>query len=395
MRTPQCEGNIYLLADPSEEDPAHKDAGTPEIQKVSHRSMDRITGGSLMPIRKREFKNGAKWCVDVMLPNGKRYRRVVGVKKQAEQVQKRVEADIVEGKWDIRDKEDVPFSTLVAKYLEYAQANKSYKTHYCDKYRIRAHLLTYFKDTPLSLISSQLLDNYKSLRIREGASNNTVNHELVNLSHMMKMAIRWGYIEHNVVSTVEKMKVSKKAMRFLNQEEIRRLIEASRDSYIYPLIITALHTGMRKSELFNLAWSDINFDQHTVTVQSKSDWHTKNYRSRTLQLTPVLYEVLKAHRLLHLELGIQNDYVFTYQGNRIKTDICASLGTVMKKAGLIDVTLHTLRHTFASQLVMAGVSLKEVQELMGHQSFETTIQYVHLSDDHVKRQVLKLPFANG
>ena len=49
----------------------------------------------------------------------------------------------------------------------------------------------------------------------------------------------------------------------------------------------------------------------------------------------------------------------------------------------------------ASQLVMAGVALKEVQELMGHQSFETTLQYVHLSDDHVKRQVLKLPFANG
>lgn len=118
------------------------------------------------------------------------------------------------------------------------------------------------------------------------------------------------------------------------------------------------HTGMRKSGLFNLAWSDINFDQHTVTVQSKSDWHTKNYRSRTLQITPVLYEVLKVHRQLHPELRIQNDYVFTYQGNRIKTDICVSLGTVMKKAGLTDVTLHTLRHTFASQLVMAGVARK-------------------------------------
>ena len=105
--------------------------------------------------------------------------------------------------------------------------------------------------------------------------------------------------------------------------------------------------------------------------------------------------MLKVHRQLHLEHRIQNDYVFTYQGNRIKTDICVSLGTVMKKAGLTDVTLHTLRHTFASQLVMAGVALKEVQELMGHQSFETTLQYVHLSEDHVKRQVLKLPFANG
>ncbi len=67
----------------------------------------------------------------------------------------------------------------------------------------------------------------------------------------------------------------------------------------------------------------------------------------------------------------------------------------MKEAHLEGVTLHTLRHTFASQLVMAGVPLRDVQELMGHRSFETTLQYAHLSEDHVKRQVLKLPFANG
>ena len=67
----------------------------------------------------------------------------------------------------------------------------------------------------------------------------------------------------------------------------------------------------------------------------------------------------------------------------------------MRKARLPGVTLHTLRHTFASQLAMASVSLKEIQELMGHQSFETTLQYAHLSEDHIKRQVMKLPFADG
>ncbi len=130
-------------------------------------------------------------------------------------------------------------------------------------------------------------------------------------------------------------------------------------------------------------------------IQSKVDWHTKNYKVRAIQLTPVLYNVLMEHRKLHLELGTKSDYVFTYQGHKIKSNIKRSLKTVLKKAGLENVTLHTLRHTFASQLVMVGVSLKEVQELMGHQSFETTLQYAHLSEDHVKRQVLKLPFAKG
>lgn len=112
-------------------------------------------------------------------------------------------------------------------------------------------------------------------------------------------------------------------------------------------------------------------------------------------MTPVLYGILEEHGNLQLQLGLNSEYVFTYQGKQIKCGIDDSLRTAVKKARLKDVTLHTLRHTFASQLVMAGVPLREVQELMGHQSFETTLQYSHPSEDHAKRQVLKLPFANG
>ena len=56
-----------------------------------------------MPVRKREFKNGVKWAVDVKLPNGKRYRKVIGTKKQAEKVQKKLEAEIVEGLMDVKE----------------------------------------------------------------------------------------------------------------------------------------------------------------------------------------------------------------------------------------------------------------------------------------------------
>jgi integrase len=394
MRTPQCERHIYLLANPSEEDPAYKDAGTSEIQKVSHRSMDRITGGSLMPIRKREFKNGAKWCVDVMLPNGKRYRRVVGVKKQAEQVQKRIESEIVEGKWEIRDKEDIPFSTLTIEYLEYAEANKATSTFITDKYRIEAHLLPYFGDTPISEISLQMIDGYKTSRVRKRAAPKTINNELVNLSHMMTMAARWGYINSNIVLNVVKLRVPKRNMRFLNQQEIQRLLNAASKSYIYPIIVTALHTGMRKSELFNLKWTDVDFEHQLITIQSNEDWHTKNYGARTLSITPNLYDVLISHHQQQLEMNIKSGYVFTYRGEKIKAGIKKSFITVLRDAGLAGVTLHTLRHTFASQLVMTGVPLRDIQELMGHESYETTLQYAHLTKDHAKQQVLRLPFAS-
>ena len=348
-----------------------------------------------MSLYKRKFGTGLKWCVYITFPNGKRYRKVVGTKKQAEEVHRKLNNELVEGRWDLWENEDVPFSDLAIEYMEYSKANKAVSTSTINQYRIDAHLLPYFGNMTLSRITPQMVDGYKAMRLGEGVSPSTVNRELANLSHMLRMAVRWRYVDKNVVSSVDKMKVPERPHRFLNQEEIRRLVEASRESYIYPMIVTALHTGMRKSELLNLKWSDIDFDRGTVTVQAKEDWHTKNYKSRTLQLTPMLYGVLGEQKKLQSELGVQSEYVFTYKGVQLRTSIDASLRKVVKDAGLRNVTLHVFRHTFASQLVMAGVSLREVQELMGHKSFETTLQYAHLSEDHVKKQVLKLPFANG
>ncbi len=348
-----------------------------------------------MSVYKRRYKKGDRWCVYITYPDGRRYRRTVGTKKEAEKVEQKLRSEMVAGRWDIHETEDVLFSDLIQEYFEYAQANNAASTSSIKIYRMEAHLVPYFGDMLLSRITPQMVDSYKTARIREGASPNTVNHELTNMSHMLKMAIRWGYIDRNILSSVERMKFPEKPRRFLSQEEIQILMESARDSHIYPIIVTAIHTGMRKSELFNLQYSDIDFSQGTITVQSKKDWHTKNYKSRTLQMTPVLQKLLADHRKKQAESGIQSGYVFTYKGEKIKYGIDETLGIVMEKAGLQGVTLHTFRHTFASQLVMAGVPLRDVQELMGHKSFETTLRYAHLSAEHVKRQVLRLPFANG
>ena len=152
---------------------------------------------------------------------------------------------------------------------------------------------------------------------------------------------------------------------------------------------------MRKSELLDLQWSDINFRQQTLAVQAKDNWHTKNYKSRTLRMTPMLHKVLQEHRRTQKESGFESDYVFSYQGKKVKQGNNLTLNRLVKEAGLDGVTMHTFRHTFASQLVMAGVPLRDVQELMGHRSFETTLQYAHLSKARINQQVLKLPFANG
>ena len=352
-----------------------------------------------MTVRKRETKHGPRWFVDIALPNGKRFRRMVGTKKEAEQVHRNIESEIVQGEWGIRETEDISFRELADEYLKYAEANKAPNTFRVDKYRIEGHLVPYFGDTPLKRITPHMVDDYKRMR-RGKVSPCTVNHELTNLSHMLRMAVRWRYIDRNIVSSADKLKVPERAVRYLSQDEITRLVEASRGTHIHALIVTAIHTGMRKSELFNLMWSDVNFESGKVTIQPNEDWSTKNYKHRTIAMTPFLYEVLRERRIEHLEMGFRSPYVFTYNGQQLRSNIKRSFASALRAAGLKTkgpekVTLHTLRHTFASQLVMAGVSLREVQVLMGHQSYETTLQYAHMSEDHANRQVLKLPFANG
>jgi integrase/recombinase XerC/integrase/recombinase XerD len=155
---------------------------------------------------------------------------------------------------------------------------------------------------------------------------------------------------------------------------------------------------MRKSELFNLQWPDVDFENREINIQPKDDWHTKNYKPRKAFMTPALYETLIQHRSLCEKQGIKSDYVFTYRGKRLRQGIDRTLAKAVEKAGLHkngkpNVTLHTLRHTQASQLAIAGVPLRYIQELMGHQSFETTLQYAHLSEEPIRKQVLRLPFS--
>ncbi len=180
-----------------------------------------------MLIYKRKFGTGPKWCVYITFPNGKRYRKAVGTKKQAEEVHRKLNNELVEGRWDLWENEDVPFSDLAIEYMEYSKANKAVSTSTINKYRIEAHLLPCFGNMFLSQITPQMVDGYKAMRIREGVSPNTVNRELANLSHMLRMAVRWRYVDKNVVSSVDKMRVPERSHRFLNQEEIRLLVGAS------------------------------------------------------------------------------------------------------------------------------------------------------------------------
>ncbi len=160
------------------------------------------------------------------------------------------------------------------------------------------------------------------------------------------------------------------------------------------IVVFAANTGVRISELINLVWSDIDFHNMTARISNKDDFETKSKRDRTIPLNETAYDVLSG-------LERKGDYIFS-RLDGIKRDkhfICRSFKKCLRKDGLGEgyKSFHSLRHTFASQLVQKGISLYMVQKLMGHSNIKTTEIYAYLAPEtfHNVVGVLQLVGKNG
>lgn len=166
---------------------------------------------------------------------------------------------------------------------------KSYKDY---ENLFNSTIIPYFKDYYLNDISVEMIENYKIKRSNE-IKPATVNKELTAIKHVFDKAMQWGYVvKENPLAKVKKLKVSQKKFRYLSLEEIESVLPNCPD-FMYPILLTAIHTGLRKSELFRLEWSDIDFERASLTVTAKGIEHTKNYRNREIPMTEQLSEGLK------------------------------------------------------------------------------------------------------
>ncbi|MCK9554952.1 tyrosine-type recombinase/integrase [bacterium] len=286
---------------------------------------------------------------------------------------------------------DHQLNKLFEEFLNYTKTNNAPVTH--RRYHaIINNFKNYIKQYPfitkISHLSPKLLEDYKSHRKELGASNRTVNMELQMIKTTLNLAIKWGYSKENPAINIRFLKEDKnKKARFLSKEECQILLEKC-DKSLYPIFYTFLYTGMRKAELENLKWDDIDFERRKIKIRIKDDWRPKS-SEREIPISNGLYDVLKKQENLK-----KGPYVFHYAGDKIPPNsLRKKLLRITKKCGFPEVTkIHTLRHTFASHLVMNGVDLPTVKKLMGHSDIAITMIYSHLTDDHVDKAVERLDF---
>lgn len=331
-------------------------------------------------------KKTGKYVVDWYELDGIRKRRVVGKHKRiADVVQHEIEVRLERGKWGLEQKPKITLKEFASQFIDYCKAEKAPKTVKDYKSKIKIFADTY-GDKQLSAITVRDIDTFKAKRLK-AVSAGTVAGDLRTLNAFFNVAVKWDYLEQNPCQKVSKPRmVSENPPRFLTKEEVQSLIEAARDRTIFPMIATALYSGLRVSELIRLEWEDVDFDRGLINVKSKVEGHTKSHKARSVPVAPALRPILEKERK-------SRGYCFpAVKKARIYEDYRDAFQEVLKRAGLKGVGWHTLRHTFASHLVMADVNLRTIKELLGHSDIKTTMIYAHLAPDHLKNSVERLRF---
>jgi len=318
------------------------------------------------------YKRGTYW-IDYRF-QGRRKRKKIGSSKAlAEHALNKIMLEIAENRYlDIRRDHYIKFEVFVDEYLEtHSKAKKSYKTDV----KILRMFKRLFEGKYLHEIKAIDIERYKSRRTQE-VSKSTVNRSLNTLKSLFNKAVQWGKLSDNPAKTIKKFKENSQRLRFLEKEEISRLMQHC-TGHIRPIVIIALNTGMRKGEILSLKWEQVDIQHKVIHL-----FDTKNSERRDIPLNP---NVLSA--LVALTRHQTSQYVFCDKTGKPFRNVRKSFFTAVKKADIINLHFHDLRHTFASQLVMAGVDLNTVRELLGHKSLEMTLRYSHLSPNHKMQAV--------
>jgi len=317
------------------------------------------------------------WFIDYRA-NGRRKREKVGSSKSlAETVLKKRKVEIAENRFlDIRREQKVKFEELVQMYLDiHARPNK--KSYHSDEDLIKT-LGRFFGGKYLYEITPMAVEQFKAERAKE-VSPATVNRALACLKCMFNKAIEWGKAEVNPVKKVKLFKENNVRVRYLEKEEIKKLIDNAA-AHLKPVLIVALNTGMRKGEILSLKWHDLDFKNNIIYIRQ-----SKSGEKREVPMNPLVRRTLIAVRK-HPD----SPYVFCNASGENYANVRKSFFTACKKSDILKFRFHDLRHTFASHLVMGGVDLNTVRELLGHKSLEMTLRYSHLSPDHKHRAVANL-----
>ena len=297
------------------------------------------------------------------------------------------------------------FSDYMLRWLEIAKSTIAVTTFSSYSQMTNSIIVPHFKERKITLkdLSASDIQDFYTAQLRRVGANSVIHYHAV-IHRALKYAVRTDLIPVNPADKIDRPKAERYLASYYDKEEMTKLFDAVSNTKLELPVMLAAFYGLRRSEVLGLKWDAIDFDnntisiKHTVTsctidgkVTTIAQDTTKTKSSmRTLPLVPVFKDKLIALKRKQEEnrrlcgRSYCREYIgyicVDEMGNRMSPNyITTGFSKLLKKNGLRAIRFHDLRHSCASLLLSNGVSMKQIQEWLGHSDFSTTANiYAHL-----------------
>ncbi|MBE8837091.1 site-specific integrase [Enterobacter hormaechei] len=363
---------------------------------------------------------GGVWHCHFVTPSGKRIRRSLGTgdKKQAQELHDKLKAEA----WRVDKIGELPTRTFEECCIRWIREKEHKRSLDDDKTKIE-YFLRNFSGRDISTITAdqvheavskmvnrkhiQVWESRRDAAIRRGkepppyvekpVSQATKSQHLSFMRSLLKTAANdWGWIKSAPV--IKTKKPISKRIRWLTREEAERLIACMPES-IKPVVIFALATGLRRSNIIDLEWQQVDMQRKVAWVNPEN---AKAGKAIGVALNDTACRVLrdqigKSSRwvFVHTKPSTRPDKTVTPSVRKMRVDDNSAWRIGLEKAGIEDFRFHDLRHTWASWLIQSGVPLSVLQEMGGWESIEMVRRYAHLAPNHLSEHARKIDAIFG
>lgn len=281
-----------------------------------------------------------------------------------------------------KELKNITINQICKMYLEYSEVNK--KSYSSDVSRTKLIKQYFGEATLIKNIQPEKVEKFKDFLLEQNRSKMTVNRYLEQLKTIFKMAMDNDYLVKNPCKTIKKFPVKNYSVRYLKEDEEKRLFQVL-PNYLKGIVIVALNTGLRKSNILELKWEQINFDFKFIEVlENKGNKHI------LLPLNDTLFDLFMATPEAN-----RTGYIFINPETGLPyKDIKKAWTTALKTANIENFRFHDLRHTVGTRLAKENVPVNVIKEILAHSDIKTTMRYVHCTQGAKLEALSKLNSYN-
>jgi site-specific recombinase XerD len=263
-------------------------------------------------------------------------------------------------------------STFRDEYLKWAKVALVKSTFRANRLALNKLIEHAGENCLLDRVNKKTIDVMVAAELSKGNKIPSINNYIRHARTVMNTAAAWEYVQKNPLADVKELSEPKRRPRFIEKSQIGQFLKNVSDIDLRRMIVAYIATGRRRSELLQLEWTDVDLRTGRYTVRHET---SKSHLDRSYPINLTFRSVLES-------IGAKSTGRVFDRWQHPDT-VSHQVKLVLVKAGFPALTLHSLRHTFASLKAGEGRSLKEIQELLGQSDIKATQIYSHLTEDHL------------